>query len=79
MGSFEAGYELDAVVLDDSCIPYPRRLSLAERLERLSTWAWTGTGSWRNSSGERRRDPPYRGKKRHMKTVNKLINLILKK
>ena len=34
MGSFEAGYELDAVVLDDSCIPYPRRLSLAERLER---------------------------------------------
>ena len=34
VGSFEPGYEFDAVVLDDSRVPYPGRLSLAERLER---------------------------------------------
>ena len=34
VGSFEKGYEFDAVVLDDSVIPQPRPLSLADRLER---------------------------------------------
>lgn len=35
VGSFEAGYEFDAVVMDDSALRSPRTLSLAERLERL--------------------------------------------
>ena len=34
VGSFERNYEFDAVVLDDSRVPHPRKLSLAERLER---------------------------------------------
>ena len=34
VGSFEEGYELDAVVLDDSVLPHPQRLTLAERAER---------------------------------------------
>lgn len=34
VGSFEAGYELDALVLDDSGIPTPRDLSVWERVER---------------------------------------------
>jgi guanine deaminase len=34
VGSFEEGYEFDAVVLDDSVLPHPQRLSLAERVER---------------------------------------------
>lgn len=34
VGSFEPGYELDAVVLDDSLLPCPNELSLPERLER---------------------------------------------
>jgi guanine deaminase len=34
VGSFEAGYEFDAVVLDDSVLHHPQRLSLAERMER---------------------------------------------
>lgn len=33
-GSFETGYEVDAVVLDESRIPHPQELSLKERLER---------------------------------------------
>lgn len=35
VGSFEAGYELDAVVLDDSGLPHPQLLSVKERLERF--------------------------------------------
>lgn len=35
VGSFESGYEFDAVVLDDSSIKHPRELSVRERLERL--------------------------------------------
>ncbi|MEG1847156.1 MAG: amidohydrolase family protein [Lachnospiraceae bacterium] len=35
VGSFEAGYEFDAVVLDDSNLRHPQPLSVAERLERL--------------------------------------------
>lgn len=33
-GSFEEGYEFDAVVLDDSVLPHPQALTLAERMER---------------------------------------------
>ena len=32
--SFEEGYEFDAVVLDDSLLPHPQILNLAERMER---------------------------------------------
>ena len=34
VGSFEAGYEFDAVVLDDSVLIHPQPLNLAERMER---------------------------------------------
>lgn len=34
VGSFEAGYEFDAVVIDDSVLPSPRELTLRERAER---------------------------------------------
>lgn len=35
VGSFEPGYELDAVVLDDGRLSTPRELSLTERLEKV--------------------------------------------
>ena len=34
VGSFEEGYAFDAVVLDDSVLPHPQRLNLAQRMER---------------------------------------------
>ena len=34
VGSFEEGYEFDAVVLDDRVLPHPQTLNLAERMER---------------------------------------------
>ena len=34
VGSFEAGYAFDAVVLDDSVLSHPQSLNLAERMER---------------------------------------------
>lgn len=34
-GSFEEGYEFDAVVMDDTVIRHPQELSVRERLERL--------------------------------------------
>ena len=34
VGSFEAGYEFDAIVMDDSVLPHPQCLNLAERMER---------------------------------------------
>ena len=34
VGSFEVGYEFDAVVMDDSVLPHPQSLNLAERMER---------------------------------------------
>lgn len=34
VGSFEAGYEFDAIVLDDSGLLHPQALTLTERLER---------------------------------------------
>ena len=33
-GSFEEGYEFDAVIMDDGVIPHPQSLTLAERMER---------------------------------------------
>ncbi len=35
VGSFEAGYEFDAVVLDDRNLPHPQELNIKQRLERL--------------------------------------------
>ena len=34
VGSFEEGYECDAIVIDDSLLPHPQPLTLRERLER---------------------------------------------
>ena len=34
VGSFEEGYEFDAVVMDDSVLVHPQKLNLAERMER---------------------------------------------
>ena len=36
VGSFEEGYEMDLVVLDDSNLPHPQELTLKERLERIT-------------------------------------------
>ena len=36
VGSFEEGYEFDAVVLDDSCAPHPQELDIISRLERAA-------------------------------------------
>ena len=46
-GSFEEGYELDAVILNDSTLPTPLSFSLKERLERL-----VYMGDDRNVSGK---------------------------
>lgn len=35
VGSFQKGYEFDAVVLDDTNLPHPQELTIKERLERL--------------------------------------------
>ena len=34
VGGFDAGYEFDAVVIDDSIIPSARTLTLPQRMER---------------------------------------------
>ena len=34
VGSFEEGYEFDAIVMNDSVLPHPQSLNLAERMER---------------------------------------------
>lgn len=34
VGSFEEGYEFDAIVMDDSVLAHPQRLTFAERVER---------------------------------------------
>ena len=34
VGSFDEGYEFDAIVMDDSVLPHPQPLTLAERMER---------------------------------------------
>ena len=41
MGSFEPGYEFDAIVMDDSTLPTTRRCTLTERLERV---VWLSDG-----------------------------------
>ena len=35
VGSFEEGYEFDALVLDDENLPHPQELTLKERIERI--------------------------------------------
>lgn len=35
VGSFEEGYELDAVILDDSRLEHPQDLTIQQRLERM--------------------------------------------
>lgn len=35
VGSFENGFEFDAVVVDDSNLPYPQKLTIRQRLERI--------------------------------------------
>ena len=35
VGSFEKGYEFDAIILDDSNLPHPQIISARDRLERL--------------------------------------------
>lgn len=35
VGSFEKGYEFDAVIVDDARLQTPRKLTLKERLERV--------------------------------------------
>ena len=34
VGSFEEGYEFDAIVMDDSVLVHPQNLTLSERMER---------------------------------------------
>lgn len=41
VGSFEPGYEFDAIVMDDSALPTTRRCTIAERLERV---VWLSDG-----------------------------------
>lgn len=41
VGSFESGYEFDAIVMDDSTLPTTRRCTLTERLERV---VWLSDG-----------------------------------
>ena len=36
VGAFDVDYEFDAVVLDDSNLDHPQRLSVRERLERIA-------------------------------------------
>lgn len=35
VGSFEKGYEFDALVLDDSLLEHPQELTTGKRLERI--------------------------------------------
>ena len=44
VGSFEEGFEFDAVVLDDSNAPHPQELSIIQRLERAAYLAVDLTG-----------------------------------
>ena len=34
VGSFEKGYEFDAVIIDDSVLPHPQELNIRQRVER---------------------------------------------
>ena len=44
VGSFEEGYEFDAIVMDDSILPHPQNLNLAERMERAVYLGLDGRG-----------------------------------
>lgn len=44
VGSFEEGFEFNAIILDDSKIPYPGELSLHDRLERAAYLSLDLTG-----------------------------------
>lgn len=35
VGSFEEGYDLDLIVLDDARLKHPQQLSIEQRLERM--------------------------------------------
>lgn len=43
-GSFERGYEFDAIVIDDSALPHPQPLTLAQRAERAVWLSGDKTG-----------------------------------
>ena len=43
-GSFERGYEFDAIVIDDSTLPHPQPLTLAQRAERAVWLSGDKTG-----------------------------------
>lgn len=44
VGSFEAGYEFDAVVLDDSGYPHPQEMTVQQRMERAVYMSMDITG-----------------------------------
>ena len=44
VGSFEEGYEFDAVILDDSHAPHPQPMSIIQRLERATYLSLDLTG-----------------------------------
>lgn len=52
VGSFEPGYEFDAVVMDDSALPTTRTCTLAERLERV-VWLSDGLPCAKYVAGQR--------------------------
>ena len=52
VGSFEPGYEFDAIVMDDSTLPTTRKCSLTERLERV-VWLSDGLPSAKYVAGRR--------------------------
>ena len=52
VGSFEPGYEFDAIVMDDSALPTTRKCSLTERLERV-VWLSDGLPSAKYVAGRR--------------------------
>lgn len=52
VGSFEEGYEFDAVALDDSAFAHPQELSAAERMERM-IYLTEGRVTGKYVSGER--------------------------
>ena len=52
VGSFEPGYEFDAIVMDDSALPTTRKCTLTERLERV-VWLSDGLPSAKYVAGRR--------------------------
>ena len=52
VGSFEPGYEFDAIVMDDSALPTTHKCTLTERLERV-VWLSDGLPSAKYVAGRR--------------------------